>query len=99
MDDWRDAYRLPGVYENLCRYQEGAMAQSTDPAVRRYRKSSLVVTAWAAERYQEAATLMNELDGNFDASAAASFDVSPAIILDEIRLHSGPGKAKVEKKE
>ena len=99
LEDWRDVYRRPGVYEQVQSYYEGALAEISNRSRSNALTTSFAVSSWAAGRYEEAEKHFDKLGGGAEASAFADFGVEPAIVLGETRLRCSPHHDKFEQAE
>jgi len=88
--DLRDAYRVPGVYEDLSRLLDGLIAEPTNAPNRLWYKSMHGVTAWAGGKYDQARGILRELGDQVDASVFGHLQADAAWVRGEVYAFTGP---------
>lgn len=99
LDDWRDAYKRPGVYEHAKAYYDGALAEPSNSGRSNVLQTAHAVAAWGAGRYAEASALFDQLGPGVQADGFSDFKVAPSQVLGETRLRSGPARDTFEQAE
>ena len=96
----RDAFAMPGVYEDCLRAANGYLqAADTAPAVARLWRSRLAVLHWATGRYPEAARILDELRDEPAPQALTESRVRLEELIGESRLFGGPHGAAADAAE
>jgi hypothetical protein len=99
MDDWRDAYRRPGVYEHLRTFFEGMLSEKTRADSRNYWKTAYAVSAWAAGKYDDAKRMFDELGKDVSLPAFTECGADPKCVIGEVHLRAMPSRVEFEKAE
>ncbi|MBM4078872.1 MAG: redoxin domain-containing protein, partial [Planctomycetes bacterium] len=99
LPDWRDAYRKPGVYEDLSRLFEGLIAEPTRASQRNWCKSRHALAAWACDRHEKAKAILDELGDQMDPKAYEDFKALPKDVVGEVRAFTGPVSERVRQAE
>jgi len=99
LGDWRDAYKQPGVYEQVKAYYKGALEEPSNASRLKPLMTAYAVASWAAGRYAEAKTLFDQLGDGAQAAGFADFGVEPSLVVGETRLRCGPARDTFEQAE
>jgi hypothetical protein len=99
LPDRRDAFAMPGVYEDCLRAMNGYLKQPRPPATVHLWKSRLAILHWATGRYAEAAQVLDELGDELAPRALAEFKAKRDDVVGEARLFGGPHADDVEAAE
>ena len=92
LGDWKDAYKIPGIYAQLQILYAGMLAEPQQAASINYWKTVQALTAWAAGEYPDAKKLFDALGDTINAPAFAKFESPPDFIRGEVQLRTGPLK-------
>jgi peroxiredoxin len=79
----------PGLYENARKVCQGYIAQGEDRNAL-WWKTVWIGFAYLNQEWEEAARLLDELDGKLDADALSRFPLPADGVIETVRLHASP---------
>lgn len=99
LEDWKDAYGNPGVYENIQQLLEGLLNEPTRKYGRNYYQTVYGIVAWATERYDDAKKIFDELSERADISAFNGFNVRKELVIGEVNARASAFKDDIQRAE
>lgn len=90
LPDIRDAFALPGVYDDCVKVCRGYIDVATNPDALRTWQSRLAVAQWATGRYAEACATLDDLRDDLMQQPLQEFRARGADVVGESRLFGGP---------
>jgi len=90
LEDWKEIYSWPGVYEDCVAATAGYLAAEKDKDPLRGYRSNMAIIAWASGHYADADKLLHELGDGLSPDSLAQFAVNSAAVIGETRVFTGP---------
>jgi len=89
MDDWRTVYQRPNTYRHMKVFFNGVLTEPSRKPEQDYFKSAYGIIAWAAEEYQDARKLFDELGDKVDLTAFREGSLDVDAVLGDVYLRTG----------